>query len=190
MFGELVKKITGVLVAASFMVGSLGFTMPVHAATINSESAVPAYEEILSQDTDATLGTYVDVIQENLITTYGSSKPTGTSYVNIVNNNYEFDVTSMTVRVYTNSFFKGSEKVKVKVNAISVDKNGMQNTSKGITVHLRKKGASTDVTYSVPLDGASFYFTNLDTSALYYLEFTKQNDSQIYSFDGTISNAQ
>jgi hypothetical protein len=33
MFGKSVKKITGILAAATLMVGSFGFTMPVHAAT-------------------------------------------------------------------------------------------------------------------------------------------------------------
>lgn len=150
--------------------------------TIINEVAIEK-DEIMSKE-------YIDIIQENPIVIYGSKPPTGTSYLNIINNNYNFDVTSMKIKVFTNTFFKGAKKVKVKVDPISVNKNGMQNKSLGITVHLMKKGASTDVAYNVPLNGTSFYYTNLDPDALYYLKFTKQNDSQIYSFKGSITNAK
>lgn len=68
-------------------------------------------------------------LAEQAIMPYGIKPPTGTSCIDIVNNNYNFTA-KMTVRLYTNSFFKGSSKVKVKVGKISVDKNGMQNQNK------------------------------------------------------------
>ncbi|WWR18286.1 hypothetical protein V1226_17395 [Lachnospiraceae bacterium JLR.KK009] len=36
----------------------------------------------------------------------------------------------------------------------------------------------------------TFCFTNLDPSVMYYLEFGKQNDTQIYTFEGTKSNGK
>ena len=147
---------------------------------------VAAEDSVTADDTKNVI---YEELAEQAVMPYGAKPPTGTSCIDIVNNNYNFSA-KMTVRLYTNSFFKGSSKVKVKVGSVSVDKNGMQNQSKGITVYLRKKGASIDVKYSVPLSGTSFYFTNLDPSAMYYLEFGKQNDTQIYTFTGTISNGK
>ena len=36
----------------------------------------------------------------------------------------------------------------------------------------------------------TFCFTNFDPSVMYYLEFGKQNDTQIYTFEGTKSNGK
>lgn len=131
--------------------------------------------------------TYTDYMSEFSI--FGAKPPTGTSFVDLSNNTYNFNVEEFTVDIFTNTFFSGVTKAKVTVNRISVNKNGMQNESQGITVHLRRKDdSSVDVPYDIPLTGGSFNYINLDSSAKYYLEFTKLNDTQIYSFTGTIKN--
>lgn len=168
----------------------LGTSTNAFATSANLEKSEIIIKEVDNEKNERMLRDYTDIMHENPIVVYGKKEPKGTSFINIVKNNYNFDVISMKIKIYTNTFFKGAKKVKIKVNSISVNKNGMRNESKGITVHLMKKGASTDVKYNVPLSGASFYYTNLDPDALYYLKFTKQDDTQIYSFDGSITNAK
>ena len=116
----------------------------------------------------------------------GKKPPTGTSFVDLSKNDYSYDV-EMQYAVYTNSLFSGVTTMEVKVGSINVDKNGMINESKGISVHLMKSGSTLDLPVSISLNGGTAYFSNLDPDAKYYIRFTKLDDTQIYTFTGTIT---
>ena len=65
----------------------------------------------------------------------------------------------------------------------------MANNSGPIKVHLLKKGSDRSISsQEVGLNGGIAKFSNLDKDTLYYIGFTKQNDTQIYSFEGKIEN--
>ena len=88
--------------------------------------------------------------------------------------------------LFTNYCFTGVSSVKVKVGTITVNKNGSSTSSKNLTVHLHEIGSNLDVTYSVSTSGGAFYYLNLDSTKKYYLEFSKVNDGQLYSFSGSV----
>jgi hypothetical protein len=126
------------------------------------------------------------LLQSPVFVFAGDKKPTGTSYVNLASNTYNYNAT-YTVNVYTNTQFSGVTTMTVPVKII-VDKNGMRNESKGITVHLRRSdNSSIDVTSSISVSGGTAKFKNLDAKKKYYIQFTKQNDSQIYKISGKIT---
>lgn len=129
---------------------------------------------------------YFDIIPENNLAR-GANKPTGSSFVDLNNTSYGFNVEELKVNVYTNTFFKGTKYINVQVNKINVDKNGMANQSVPITVKLYKKGSNIPVeSKSVSLNGGTIKFSDLDKDTLYYICFSKATDTQIYSFDGLI----
>ncbi|MCI9359556.1 MAG: hypothetical protein HFG65_01130 [Hungatella sp.] len=112
----------------------------------------------------------------------GKNPPTGTSYINLSYNTMTCKC-NMSYVLYSNSFFSGVTKAEVFIPEIKVDTNGMSDESGPVTVHLRKKGDSNvDVTGKISIDGGSVHYINLDSKALYYLEFEKKNDTQIYEF--------
>lgn len=119
----------------------------------------------------------------------GKNPPTGTSYIDLSKNDLTCYCEKITVRLYSNSFFSGVKKIKVNIPEINVDKNGMSNKSGPVKVHVRKKNSNVDLTQSISVDGGSVYFSGLDPNALYYLEFEKANDSQIYSFSAYITES-
>lgn len=119
----------------------------------------------------------------------GANPPSGSSFVDLNNTDYNYKVDSLKVNVYTNSLFKGSNTINVKVGNISIDKNGMENESLPIKVYLYKKGSNKHVdSEKVGIKGGNVKFTGLDKNTYYYIGFSKANDTQIYSFSGTISN--
>lgn len=63
--------------------------------------------------------------------------------------------------------------------------NGSSWDVQPLIIHLHKKGSSIDVTNSVT-SYDTIYFNNLDPNAKYYLQFSKRNDGQIFSFSGSI----
>lgn len=128
----------------------------------------------------------INILTEDNLTR-GAKPPTGTSFIDLNNNSYNYEVEELKVNVYTNTFFKGTRYINVQVGNISVDKNGMANESQPITVYLYKKGGIGYVDKKqVGLSGGSVQFSNLDKDTLYYIGFSKATDTQIYSFSGMI----
>lgn len=101
-----------------------------------------------------------------------------------------FDVTELTYgNLFTNYGFTGVSAVEVNVDSITVDKNGSADTIKDLTITLHKKGSTSDLaSEDVGTSGGTVYFSNLSTTTKYYLEFSKTNDGQYFSFDGSISD--
>lgn len=102
-----------------------------------------------------------------------------------------FDVTSLTYgNLFTNYSFKNVTAVQVDVSSISVNMNGSSDTVEDLIIILHKKGSTADLaSINVGTSGGTVYFYNLTASTNYYLEFAKRNDGQIFSFNGSISDA-
>lgn len=115
----------------------------------------------------------------------GKTAPTGSSFLDLSSNTYKYSV-DFKVQIYTNSLFSRVSSMNVKVNSIAVNKNGMQNKSKGITVTLYKSNGTKVASKTIGLAGGTAKFTELSKSTKYYVGFSKQNDTQSYKFSGTV----
>lgn len=115
----------------------------------------------------------------------GTKPPTGTSYLNLASNTYNYNV-DFIYNIYTNSLFSGSSTMTVKVGSITVIKNGMNNESKGINVYVYDSSGKEVGKKAVGLSGGTVKFS-LNSSTKYYVRFVKQDDTQTYKFSGTIS---
>lgn len=129
-------------------------------------------------------------IDTGLITPFGESAPgSSASTHNLSVSSYNYQVTEIGYRVYTDKWFTGASSLKVTVtnwNKIS----GSANSNK-LTIAVVNSSGS--VVASKTIDSvsvaASHTFTGLSSTSKYYVYFQVPTNNNIFSFNGVISKA-
>lgn len=163
---KLLRITTSILTCIFLLVPSTN----VFAEAVNNEKTEGTfvYEDVSISSTDIPRSSSVDL-------SYGTT--------------LAFNVTKLSYgNLFTNDCFTGVTSIKVNVSSISVDKNNSSSPTRSLKVTLYKRRYNKIESKTIDTNGGDLYFDGLKKGSNYYLEFSKTNDGQIFSFDGSISS--
>lgn len=158
-------------------------TSNVFAGTANNSSVSPAvYSQIIES-------TVVKSVDDPL---RGTSIPNEKTAVDLSTGSIlAFDVKSLRYgNLFMNNRFTGVNSIKVNISNITVEKNGSALPVDKLIVTVYKGALFQDkvAEKKISTAGGSLTFTGLSKNTKYYIEFSKTNDGQYFSFDGTVSS--
>lgn len=119
----------------------------------------------------------------------GSSKPNSKKVHDLSDSTYNYTVSSIGARVYTNTWFTGTTKICVNVDNWERLTGSDQAESYSLTVSLYNSKSRVAInTLAMGSGSNTVSFTNLEATGKYYVLFSVPTNGNRYSFDGSISN--
>ena len=172
------KRLLFVIFSSLFIFNGVFFSFAAEENVVLNENVVveaDTYEEQVGRHV-------VDVLSD---LQKGASKPNSKNVVDLSEDSYDFNVTSIGYRVYTNYWFTGTDTITVCVENWS-KLSGSAPTNE-LTVELYSSGGLVG-TYTMDMDYGSdaVDFTNLSSSMKYYVLFEVPTNGNRYAFDGYI----
>lgn len=145
--------------------------------------AASMHNSITASYTDS-VSTYENIDERS------TSIPSSSSSVDLsYGTNLAFKVSSLRYgNLFTNNRFTGVNSIKVNISSITVDKNASSLPSGDLMVTIFKDNHTKVKSQSISIKGGTLSFSGLSKTTKYYIEFSKNNDGQYYSFDGSIAS--
>jgi hypothetical protein len=147
---------------------------------------LPSYQtQNIAESGDEEKPVIYDIIRERRLL-QGSKAPTGTSFVDLANNDYSYYVEKIGYEVFTNSKLSGVTSMKVLVTYFNVlETNKYPKSDLTVTLYSDdgKSVGSFVVKYGKTGDKT---FTGLNKSKKYYVKFGVPTNSQTYEIKGKV----
>ena len=130
-------------------------------------------------------GDGVDILSDLM---RGSKKPSTSKVKNLANETYDYKVTSIGARVYTNYWFTGTETIGVIVDNWSKISGSADNNNLTVKLYNNKSLIQTSTRNMEEEGGMTVVdFQNLDANEKYYVLFEVPTNGNRFSFDGYIT---
>ena len=145
-----------------------------------------------SEENTSDLPTVHDHLEETLVK--GSKKPSSNAgTVNLTQNSYEYDVTNIGYRVYTNKWITGASTIKISVGDWKLIEEYIGAEKSKLTISVYDSNdmvvAKNTMTITWGQDGTGYgnmTLNGLNEGLKYYVLFEVPTNSNRYSFNGTI----
>ncbi|MGF6354093.1 hypothetical protein ABIE27_002003 [Paenibacillus sp. 4624] len=142
---------------------------------------------VASADSSVHTLSTVPPTSSNVIVPFGANEPgINASTHNLSTSSYNYQVTRIGAKLYTEKWLTGSSTMKVTVENVE-NVGSTPGALSGVNVAVYKNQLVSIKNISKPTRIGSVSFSGLDSSKKYYVEFTVPTSGRLFSFNGTIS---